>query len=95
MRDRAAPDYASVAGLRRAVFSRRDDGDIAHFLLVTVWTDIDAVKAFAGPDPTKAKYYVEDDRYLLEKEACSLNHEVFYDSDQDNRGGAEMSAPIA
>ncbi|HFB54304.1 MAG TPA: antibiotic biosynthesis monooxygenase [Hellea balneolensis] len=50
----------------------------SHFLLVTVWRDMEAVKAFAGDDPAKAKYYPEDDRYLLEKEDCSLNHQVFF-----------------
>lgn len=80
MRERAAPDYGSVPGLIQAVFTRRDEGDVAHFLLVTIWRDIDAVRAFAGPDPSKAKYYPEDDRYLLEKEDASLNHTVFYDS---------------
>ena len=80
MRETAAPDYGSVPGLRRAVFTRRDEADAAHFLLVTLWEDIDAVKAFAGDDPAKAKYYPEDDRYLLEKEDSSLNHEVFFDS---------------
>jgi heme-degrading monooxygenase HmoA len=80
MRERAAPDYASVPGLRRAIFTRRDQGNVTHFLLITFWENIEAVKAFAGPDPTKAKYYPEDDRYLLEKESHSLNHQVFFDS---------------
>jgi heme-degrading monooxygenase HmoA len=80
MRQRAAPDYASVPGLRRAVFTRRDQGNVTHFLLVTFWENIEAVRVFAGPDPTKAKYYPEDDRYLLEKEPHSLNHQVFFDS---------------
>lgn len=80
LRERAAPDYASIAGLIHAVFSRRDEGDIAHFLLVTFWEDMAAVAAFAGSDPAKAKYYPEDDRYLLEKETNALNHEVFFDS---------------
>lgn len=84
MRERAGPDYDSVPGLRRAVFTRRDEGDEAHFLLVTFWTDMEAVKAFAGADPAKAKYYPEDDRYLLEKEAVALNHEVFFDSELDS-----------
>ncbi|MDQ7019877.1 MAG: hypothetical protein Q9M33_12025 [Robiginitomaculum sp.] len=78
MARRAAPDYASVKGLKQLFFTRRDEGDIAHFLLVTVWDNMDAVKAFAGDDPAKAKYYPEDDQYLLEKEDCSLNHRVFF-----------------
>lgn len=78
MKKQAAPDYKSVQGLLQLMFSRRDEDDIAHFLLVTVWENIDAVKAFAGDDPAKAKYYPEDDTYLLEKEDCSLNHQVFF-----------------
>ena len=78
MRERAAPDYASVDGLLNLYFTRRDEDDVAHFLLVTLWQDMDAGKAFAGADPAKAKYYKEDDLYLLEKEDCSLNHQVFH-----------------
>jgi heme-degrading monooxygenase HmoA len=78
MKERAAPDYASVEGLKQLFFTRRDEGQVAHFLLVTVWDTMDAVKKFAGDDPARAKYYPEDDRYLLEKEAHSLNHQVFF-----------------
>ena len=78
MRERAAPDYGSVDGLMQLFFTRRDEGNVAHFLLVSVWENMDAVKAFAGDDPAVAKYYLEDDMYLLEKEECSLNHDVFF-----------------
>jgi hypothetical protein len=30
-------------------------------------TSIEAIKAFAGEDHERARYYPEDDRYLLEK----------------------------
>ncbi len=79
MIERAAPDYGSVDGLMHLYFTRRDEGDVAHFLLVTLWRDMEAVKAFAGDDPAKAKYYPEDHKYLLELEACSLNHQVFHE----------------
>ncbi|PHS22482.1 MAG: antibiotic biosynthesis monooxygenase [Robiginitomaculum sp.] len=79
MKERAAPDYGSVKGLKQLFFTRRDEGEIAHFLLITVWDNMDAVKAFAGDDPERAKYYPEDDQYLLEKEDCSLNHRVFFE----------------
>lgn len=80
MRERAAPDYASVDGLKQLFFTRRDEGDISHFLLITIWDSIEAVKKFAGEDPSAAKYYPEDDKYLLEKEASSLNHRLFFTS---------------
>ena len=78
MRERAAPDYASVDGLIQLYFTRRDEDDVAHFLLITIWESIEAVRKFAGEDPGVAKYYPEDDKYLLEKEASSLNHRLFF-----------------
>ena len=78
MKERAAPDYGSVDGLEQLFFTRRDEGDVSHFLLVTIWHSMEAVKKFAGDDPSIAKYYPEDDKYLLEKELHSLNHQVFF-----------------
>ena len=78
MRERAAPDYALVEGNLGCYFSRRLDDEAAHFLLVTLWESIDAVRAFAGPDPEVAKYYPEDDDFLLEKELTSQLYEVFH-----------------
>lgn len=46
---------------------------MTHFLLITLWDSIDSMKKFAGEDVTKAKYYPEDDRYLLEEEGKSRN----------------------
>ncbi len=80
MRERAAPDYASVEGNLACYFLRQVDDEVAHFLLVTLWDSMDAVKAFAGPDPTIAKYYPEDNSFLLEKEPTSQLYEVFHQS---------------
>ncbi len=78
MKERAAPDYASVEGLKHLYFLRRDEGDVAHFLLITHWETMEAVARFAGADPAKAKYYPEDEQYLLEKEAAAQNYDVFF-----------------
>ncbi len=78
MKQRAAPDYVSTQGLKQLFFTRRDEGNVAHFLLITVWESLEAVKAFAGEDPSVAKYYPEDEKYLLEKEEHSLNHQLFF-----------------
>lgn len=76
----AAPDYASVEGLKKLYFTRRDEGDVAHFLLITIWESMAAVEAFAGADASKAKYYPEDDQYLLEKDAHARNHRLFHEA---------------
>ena len=77
MKVRAAPDYSSVDGLERIYFLRRDEGDVAHFLLVTLWDSMRAVRQFAGDEPEIAKYYPGDDDFLLEKEDTSALYEVF------------------
>ena len=81
MRQRAVPDYASVAGLKKLLFLRRIEAGAAHFMLITHWDSMQAVRKFAGERPEKAKYYPEDEGYLLEKEETSALYEVFYDSD--------------
>jgi heme-degrading monooxygenase HmoA len=80
MKERAAPDYASVSGNLGCYFLRRLDDDAAHFLLITLWESMDAIKEFAGPDPEVAKYYPEDEDLLLEKEPNSQLYEVFHKS---------------
>ncbi len=40
------------------------------------WTSMEAITAFAGPDPEVARYYPEDDRFLLEKPQSVQHHWV-------------------
>ena len=79
MIERAAPDYGSVEGLIKLYFQRKNEEKKAHFLLVTLWDSIDSVKKFAGNNPEIAKYYPEDDDFLLEKEKQVSIYEVFYE----------------
>ena len=79
MIERAAPDYGSVKGLIKLYFQRRNEEESAHFLLVTLWDSIESVKKFAGDNPEIAKYYPEDDEFLLEKEKYVSMYEVFYE----------------
>jgi len=65
---RAVPDYRSVAGNLEVVVLRRDEAEVSHFLTVTRWTSEAAIRAFAGDEILRAKYYPEDDGFLLEQE---------------------------
>jgi heme-degrading monooxygenase HmoA len=51
--------------------------DCCHFWTVTEWTDVDAIKAFAGDDYDKAVYYPEDEGILLEFEEKVNHYESF------------------
>lgn len=79
MIDRAAPDYGSVKGLIKLYFQRKNEEKKAHFLLVTLWDSLESVKKFAGANPEIAKYYPEDDYFLLKKEKNVSMYEVFYE----------------
>ena len=79
MVEKAAPDYSSVDGLLKLYFQRKNERDLAHFLLVTIWDSLESVKKFAGDNPEIAKYYPEDDYFLLEKEELVSMYQVFYE----------------
>ena len=78
-------DYRQTAGHRGVHVLRRIDGGEAHFVLVSLWESMDAVRVFAGDDPETARYYPEDEGYLLELEPHVAHYEVVY--------GTESAAP--
>jgi heme-degrading monooxygenase HmoA len=69
-------DYAETPGNRGVSVLRRTEGDVTHFLLITHWDSIDAIKRFAGEDYERARYYPEDDDFLLEREPFVTHYEV-------------------
>lgn len=68
LEQRAIPDYRSVPGNLSVSILRRDEGEVTHFLTVTHWESEDCIRAFAGDELLRAKYYPEDEGYLLEFE---------------------------
>jgi heme-degrading monooxygenase HmoA len=74
--ERAIPDYRSVPGNLRVEVMRQDQENVTHFLTVTYWDGERSVRAFAGEDVLKAKYYPEDKDYLLEFEPAVVHYSV-------------------
>lgn len=74
--DTGLRDYERTPGNRGVYVLRRAEGDVSHFLLLTLWESWDAIRAFAGDDPEKARYYPEDERFLLELEPTVTHYEV-------------------
>jgi hypothetical protein len=70
------PDYQATPGNRGVLVQRRVAGDEAHFVLTTLWESLDSIKLFAGEAYDRARYYPEDDEYLLEKEPLVTHAEV-------------------
>jgi heme-degrading monooxygenase HmoA len=70
-------EYRNIKGNLSARLLRRIDGEVCHFLTVSEWDSYDSIKAFAGVDYQKAKYYPEDKFYLLEFEEEVSHYETF------------------
>lgn len=69
-------DYRTTAGNRGVLVQRHLEGEVAHFTLTTLWDDLASIVAFAGADHARARYYPEDDDYLLEREPHVRHAEV-------------------
>jgi heme-degrading monooxygenase HmoA len=73
---RAIPDYKSSEGNISVHILRRIEAEEAHFITLTLWENVEVIKGFAGEDIEKAKYYPEDEHYLLEFEPTVTHYEV-------------------
>ncbi|HTL91223.1 MAG TPA: antibiotic biosynthesis monooxygenase [Steroidobacteraceae bacterium] len=73
---RAIPDYRGTEGNLDVAILRRDEAGVSHFLTVTRWESEEAIRAFAGNEVLKAKYYDEDQEFLLDFEAQVQHYAV-------------------
>ena len=78
--DTGAAHYAATPGnLGFQILTRALADGVTEISTISWWTDIAAVKAFAGEDYTRAQYYPEDDRFLLDRPELVEHHEVALD----------------
>jgi heme-degrading monooxygenase HmoA len=73
---RAISDYQSVPGNISVYVLERQDEEVTHFITMTFWKDRDSIQGFAGEDIERAKYYPEDQDFLLEFEPTVVHYEV-------------------
>jgi heme-degrading monooxygenase HmoA len=76
LKGKAIPDYQSVAGNISVHILERQEEDITHFITMTFWESLEAIKGFAGNELETAKYYPEDKDFLLEFEPRVVHYEV-------------------
>jgi heme-degrading monooxygenase HmoA len=69
-------DCKATAGNQGVYVLRRREDDKTHFFFLSLWESLDAIKAFAGDEPERARYYPEDAAYLLELEPCVEHYDV-------------------
>jgi len=76
LRRTGVADLRATPGNRGVYVLRRVEGADAHFVLISLWESRDAIRAFAGEDVERARYYPEDARYLLELEPTVTHYDV-------------------
>lgn len=69
--------YRSTPGNMAAQIWQQQDGDITHIYTLSWWDNYESIKAFAGEDFEKAKYYEYDKKYLLEFEEKVQHYECW------------------
>lgn len=68
---RATPGNRGVV-----VFRHLDEENAsAEFEVVSYWRDLDDIRAFAGDDISIARFFPDDDRYLIDRE-LTVRHDV-------------------
>lgn len=83
------PDYRRTPGNHGVYVFRRQEGGVAHFLLTTLWDSLESIRAFAGADIERARYYPEDNDFLLELEPTVTHFQVLSTPAGDRLGGGE------
>ena len=65
LRGTGVADLEATEGNRGVFVLRREEQDRASFRLLSLWDSEDAIRGFAGDEPQRARYYPEDERFLL------------------------------
>jgi heme-degrading monooxygenase HmoA len=72
-------EYRATPGNRGTLVLTREVRGLAEFLLLSYWDSMESVGGFAGPEPGKAVFYPEDDRFLVERDLEVQHFEVAVD----------------
>jgi heme-degrading monooxygenase HmoA len=69
-------DLTETRGNLGALLLTRVNKDVTEFVVISFWDSEESIKAFAGNDINKARYYPEDVDYLLEMPPELVHYEV-------------------
>jgi len=76
MLETGVPGYTSTPGNRGVYMLRRISEAGCEFVMVSLWSSMDDVRAFAGDDVEQAVFYPEDDKFLVERDLRVRHYEV-------------------
>ena len=73
------PPLQAIDGFSGGSLLRRDVEDGIELLALTLWQDLDSIRAFTGPDPDKAIVDPAAQAMLTAFDATAANYEVVVD----------------
>lgn len=77
IRETGLAEYVATPGNRGAHLLHRPDCDgRTEFVTISFWQDLAAIEGFAGEDISRAKFYPDDDRYLVDRETVVHHYQV-------------------
>ncbi|MGE0441313.1 MAG: hypothetical protein AB7L66_10220 [Gemmatimonadales bacterium] len=72
----ATPGNRAVLGLSRELAGPADA--VTEFLLVSFWDSMGDIRRFSGPDPERAVFYPEDDRFLVSRDLHTSHYQLIH-----------------
>jgi len=76
LQETGLPGFRLTEGNQGAIVLRRVVDGQAEFIMISFWESLEASRRFGGDDPEEARFYPEDDRYLIEKWTYVENYQV-------------------
>ena len=77
LRRTGVADYRGAAGNDGVIVLQRDEGEESEILFLSFWSSADALAAEVRDET--ARYYPEDERYLLDREPLAPHYRVRID----------------
>jgi heme-degrading monooxygenase HmoA len=74
--DTGMAESRQTPGNRGFLLFRREAGSETEFLTLSLWESMDAVRRFAGEDAGRARFYPEDEAFLVRKDLHTDHFEL-------------------
>jgi len=71
-------DYKKLKGNLGVQLMCRYDEEHTYFTVTTYWESVEHIKLYVGDDIDQAKYYPEDEKYLIDIQYTLHHYDVLY-----------------
>jgi heme-degrading monooxygenase HmoA len=70
------PGLTQTAGNKGVYVFRRLVNNEAHFMMISLWDSLEAIKTFAGEDISQARLYPDDEEFLIQHDSNVAHYDV-------------------